>query len=1201
MTSKYLAKPDRLLRSSFKRLAVSTAILTVLGLPAAAQVIADGTNETVAPGTVIDTGTQPGAANSGFWATNNGSIRADGPLSITTGGYAANGITAEKGGQIDVKGAVIKTTGILAFGVGVSHGAHVIATDVSISTEGPNSHGVLVYYTGSTYTQNGGSVSTTGNSAVGFQIRSGGTADITDVDVSTAGASSHGVDLANAGSSFQIKDSRITSAGNDAIGVKAANNALADLIGTTIETSGAGAHGVQALSGAVINGTNVDVTTHGKGAHGLFASGGQINLDQSRVVTTGDSSFGVLSDGAGSDVSVTNSFIETAGYGSLATRAQGGGHLSISDSVIKSTGTYGHGLQAFQGGSADIENSIIETQGDTAYGLDAEADSQITANNVMITTHGPRAKAIVAGVGSHVSVDTAIINTAGYGSHGLYTSGGTIDADNVDIATSGPTADGVYASAGTINLSNSRVTTHGSYNSGLTAFYGSGRINAKNVEVNVDNPTTAGVQAGYGGQVTLDTVSVTGTNGSTGLTTTYGGTITGSNVAVEVSSLGDNKAIGMSVVGGNSLFDLTNSSVTASGEGATGLYVVTDGQAALHMKGSVLDVKDGTAIDVASSNLDVDLDGSSVVGKQILNVNEYTGTGDPRIINVKATNGSYLEGDVHVAAGEGQHAAISLDQGSVLKGATDGLHELGVANKSVWQITGDSNVGTLLNDNGTVAFGADGAFKTLTVGSLESRNGSFLFNSKLNEGGAATETDKLVVTGDTTGDGKFFIANRGGQGAVTGTGATDGIKLTDIGGVSNGTFELGAAAVVGIYDYKLVKADGQDWYLQTEGEDPVDPVDPGCEETGTCPPPGGHIVDTVPGYNIALASAQEHVLTTLDTFHERVGELRSEEMSEGFHAWTRGIGKTGSYSPKVNGYNGHGFDMTTGGVQIGGDYSLGGVFIPGDKLTLGVFGEYAHSNFNVRGRTASGSISSKGVGAYATWQQHVPTDTKPGTGAYVDAVVKQDWLDFGVEAKSVSGFAIGHSYSGKATSASIETGYGFDLGNNVVLQPQAQLSYSKITADNFTDGNGIAVHGQEAESLRGRLGIRLEKTFFFGDDGDEQVYLMPVPEKAAKGKAKTKGKMKTKVVVAPAKKKKFVKSVTTFVDGNVKHEFKGRNGLHVADTAIGSDMRGTRYDIGVGAEAKVAKNVSFFGRASVEFGGSTDVAGKVTGGLKITW
>ncbi|WP_369521919.1 autotransporter domain-containing protein [Brucella anthropi] len=48
------------------------------------------------------------------------------------------------------------------------------------------------------------------------------------------------------------------------------------------------------------------------------------------------------------------------------------------------------------------------------------------------------------------------------------------------------------------------------------------------------------------------------------------------------------------------------------------------------------------------------------------------------------------------------------------------------------------------------------------------------------------------------------------------------------------------------------------------------------------------------------------------------------------------------------------------------------MFVAGDKFTIGIFGAYANSSFDVRGRTADGSISSKGIGGYVTWQQKAP-------------------------------------------------------------------------------------------------------------------------------------------------------------------------------------------------------------------------------------
>jgi len=162
--------------------------------------------------------------------------------------------------------------------------------------------------------------------------------------------------------------------------------------------------------------------------------------------------------------------------------------------------------------------------------------------------------------------------------------------------------------------------------------------------------------------------------------------------------------------------------------------------------------------------------------------------------------------------------------------------------------------------------------------------------------GAGSETDKIIVMGDATGSGLINIRNNGGTGAHTGTGATDGNQVVEVGGTSDEEFKLGSAAVIGIYDYQLKKADGQNWSLQTDGDDvvdpPIDPVGP-VDPVIPLPPPvnpglgTGHVVDIVPAYNIALPAGQNHVLTSLDKFHERLGELRAEELNDGYHAWMR--------------------------------------------------------------------------------------------------------------------------------------------------------------------------------------------------------------------------------------------------------------------------------------------------------------------------
>lgn len=1185
--------------NSMTRLCMSTALLSVLGAPALAQqVVADGTDETVPSNTIIHT-TAPYEYGSGLWALNGGTIVAGGPINILTEGSQAHGIVSATGGYIEVADAQIQTLGDYAYGITVSGtGSVITAANSSVQTDGYNALGAYAHMS---------------------------ELILDNVDVTTNGVSSHGVSADYSGT-VTMNGGTVTTNEINSYGLLATQtNALLKASGIKVTTNGDRAMGAAALQGGTLNLNDSDVATHGDSAHGIFVAYGDAHVTStnSSVKTTGSASHAIYATGNGAHVDVKGGSYTTTGlaaHGVLvtdnATLTIGRDPVSGAGTFIHTTGDQSRGVYAQTGSTVTIDGATIKTEGNGtggswALGVQAVGGSTVDLTDTSIETSGTNASGINSeGAATRVDMVRGSITTTGdvSGDGATAFTGGEITLTDVVVSTD----DGRGVVAGdedsSLTMTGGRVTTKGNGSGNSAAFAVRGAlVDLTGVNVRTEGVDARGLHAFGAGSMVNATGSIVTTlgAGSHGGFASGSGAVNLTNSDVSTSGIG---AHGLFAQGGSTV-TAVNSVVKTAGENAAGVYVSTDSTAVLDK--SVVTTANGPALQNGGGNATFELkNGTQAIGGGGTLLTAAAGS----TTTLTADNNVYLSGDM-VAEADDAVIDATLSNKSQWQGAAKGVANASVDATSYWKMTGSSDVGALTND-GTIEFDAANPYKTLTTGSLVMNDGLFVLNTKLNEGGAASETDKIVVAGDATGNGTIRVRNNGGAGAVTGTGATDGIQIVEVGGASNGEFKLGSAAIVGIYDYQLKKADGQNWYLQTDGSDvidpidPVDPVDPIVDPIDPINPvnpgPGtGHVVDIVPGYNIALSAAQNHVLTSLDTFHERLGELRAEELQDGYHAWMRGIGKTGSYSPKsITGYNGHGFDMKTAGVQIGADYSKSDVFIAGDKFTVGIFGEYANSSFDARGRTADGSISSKGLGGYVTWQQKAPTDSKPGTGAYVDAVVKQDWLDFGVNAKSVSGFDLQNGYKGKATTASIEAGYGFDLGNNVVLQPQAQLTWSKVKADSFTDAYGIAVHGQEAESLIGRVGVRMEKTFYFGDE-DETVEAAPVlTSKAQKQANSKKGKnAKTAPAVLPEapKKKKFVKSVTTYADANVKREFKGKNGLVASNTGIGNDMGGTRADIGVGVVARVSENVSLFGRGSVEFGGSTNVAGKVSGGLKITW
>jgi autotransporter-associated beta strand protein len=98
------------------------------------------------------------------------------------------------------------------------------------------------------------------------------------------------------------------------------------------------------------------------------------------------------------------------------------------------------------------------------------------------------------------------------------------------------------------------------------------------------------------------------------------------------------------------------------------------------------------------------------------------------------------------------------------------------------RLQGTGEVGTTTSD-GTIAPG--NSIGTLTIdGNSTGNGGTLVIESEL--GGAASPSDRLVVTGDTAGTTNVKVVNVGGTGAQT----VEGIKIVDVGGASNGAFSL---------------------------------------------------------------------------------------------------------------------------------------------------------------------------------------------------------------------------------------------------------------------------------------------------------------------------------------------------------------------------------------------------------------------------
>ena len=377
---------------------------------------------------------------------------------------------------------------------------------------------------------------------------------------------------------------------------------------------------------------------------------------------------------------------------------------------------------------------------------------------------------------------------------------------------------------------------------------------------------------------------------------------------------------------------------------------------------------------------------------------------------------------------------------------------------------------------------------TMTInGDYTGNNGLLALRTVL--GDDLSATDKLVVRGDTSGTTRVSVSNAGGNGAAT----TEGIRIIDVEGVSNGTFVKEGRIVAGAYDYDIVKRDNQNWSLTSVSLPgpipPTPPVEPKEPEVPAPPTPAGpHQYRPETGSYLANILAANTLFTT--RLHDRLGETQYTDALTGEQKvtslWMRHIGGhnrfkdgSGQISTQSNRYV----------MQLGGDiaqWSTDGL----DRWHLGLMAGYANSksrsHSSLTGYTSRGEISGYSAGLYGTWY----ANDADKTGAYVDGWMLYNWFDNTVSGQGLAS----EKYDSDGITASVETGYTWKLAefserNALYIQPKAQITWMDVQADTHVEKNGTRVVDKTDGNLQTRLGV---KAYLQGhhamDDGKDRTF-----------------------------------------------------------------------------------------------------------------
>lgn len=553
--------------------------------------------------------------------------------------------------------------------------------------------------------------------------------------------------------------------------------------------------------------------------------------------------------------------------------------------------------------------------------------------------------------------------------------------------------------------------------------------------------------------------------------------------------------------------------------------------------------------------------------------------------------GSFVVGDsAHDGAELEGNGGVDIDAGASFGGygqvigQVNNAGTLGVGNALAALTNGpDADftiVGNLVNA-GTVTLVNAAAGDHLNVsGTYVSAGGNLAMDAVLNEGGAATPSDRLTAQAVTLAGGatRIVVHSVGGTGAVT---QGDGIALVNVldrSASAAGAFVLATRAVAGPYEYRLFQggiadaSDGQ-WYLRSAASavstrSQGEPVPPGSSpQTPPAPPPtpGSPITPLAavlvpifrPEVGAYLANRAAFTSLLLQTLHERQGDPQygrddsADADSTMGKMWLRVLGgstRTEAAGGLVDAHGGRSL------LQFGGDLGSWNLADTNDRLHVGGMLGRANTSADVTAQfnpaTAHGHTDGYIAGAYATWF----ANNEQRLGSYLDAWTQLGWFDNEVRSSPLPSV----DYNSRSWAASLEYGYGFALGQHWVLEPQTQVIHLDYHADAVTDGAGTRVQSSGGNTTLGRLGVRLYP-----------------------------------LLASPS-------SLRPFVEANWWHggrrDTDDFNGVSVADA-----VPKNRYQTNVGFQARIGQGWVLWARAGSEWGNSQYRRAEGQLGVKVSW
>lgn len=695
----------------------------------------------------------------------------------------------------------------------------------------------------------------------------------------------------------------------------------------------------------------------------------------------------------------------------------------------------------------DVTIHATATDG-MVYGIQSETQSnvKISGNTVEISTTGGKngdkgeiGSAALYADKSNIEVDSnkVVVNTTNAEEHAfaVYSNGGSAiqlgkDANSeVQISSSSKgTALGVaVASTGTTTTpapDGSKVTIHGAKihvsAEGKTA---RGLYAQDNNKISVGN-TGSDIQIFAKGEDAVGVLALE--HGSVDLN--------GKNAVIKAESSGNQASEGIHVQNN----DMTDTDHRATVNVNTENTTIHADSALVAMSNSVLNVNSNLVtngknaiLTRGNSDVNINMDGKHTTQLNGDIVFNYDGASSGTVINSNVNvnlngEGSFWTGNTKAEWNNGNEGKPDADKMQVSH------MTLQVENGAQWNPTSVKEVGNNSTSTGSQA---------VALNSLKLNNGVVNLDSDKLDANSPVKVEKISGNGTITTnslDNKLVIDDKaaGTKLKVEGSGEIGDKILAGKATLEDlaGTAKVGdktASDVVetqdGIIAGKMFAKVGTD----------------GTIDAST-------VKRAIQQHNQAVSSMANLSLMTWrqenNDMNKRLGEVRASEGSQG--VWARMARGQSKYGPQgiKNQYNYYqlGYDS-----KISDDWILGGAFTytDGDSSYINCSGTNKHTGFAVYG-------------------SNLRED-----GSFIDLIAKYAHMknDFDVNGGVGSG-----DYSTNGLSFSAEYGKRFHQ-EGYWIEPQAELTYGRVSSADFTTKNGASVHQDSMDSLVGRLGFSLGK------------------------------------------------------------------------------------------------------------------------------